>query len=71
MSRTGLNLVFAQNFQSGKTSISFTDISRNRQIPTDIYYPANTAGNNVPIASGNTKFPVVVFGHGFSSYIRI
>ncbi len=60
------NFIFAQNFQSGKTTITFTDISRNRQIPTDIYYPANTAGNNVSIASGNTRFPVVVFGHGFS-----
>ncbi|CAG5082383.1 poly(ethylene terephthalate) hydrolase family protein [Parvicella tangerina] len=35
----------------------------NRVIQTEVYYPANTAGNNVPIASG--QYPVIVFGHGF------
>jgi hypothetical protein len=34
-----------------------------RDIGTEIYYPAITAGDNTALASG--KFPVVVFGHGF------
>lgn len=34
-----------------------------RDIGTEIYYPAVTAGDNTALASG--KFPVVVFGHGF------
>ncbi|MCX6197909.1 MAG: T9SS type A sorting domain-containing protein [Bacteroidetes bacterium] len=35
-----------------------------RDIGTEIYYPATSAGNNTPVAAGN--FPVIVFGHGFS-----
>jgi pimeloyl-ACP methyl ester carboxylesterase len=54
----------AQSFQVGHKQQTFVDASRsNRSIPTEIYYPATTAGNNVPIASG--QFPVLVFGHGF------
>ena len=57
---------YAQPFVTGKRTISFIDASRsNREIATDIYYPANTAGNNVALATGTAKFPVVVFGHGF------
>ncbi|MFT3910960.1 MAG: T9SS type A sorting domain-containing protein [Ferruginibacter sp.] len=56
----------AQTYSTGKRSLTFIDNSRtDRPIPTDIYYPANTAGNNVAIATGSAKFPVVVFGHGF------
>ena len=56
----------AQTYSTGKQTLTFTDNSRSaREIPTEIYYPANTAGNNVPIATGTTKFPVVVFAHGF------
>ena len=56
----------AQSFLTGKRSITFIDNNRsNRAVATDLYYPANTAGNNVPVASGAEKFPVVVFGHGF------
>lgn len=63
-------------YQRGYRSQTFNDPSRSgRPIATDIYYPANTAGNNVPVASGSTRFPVVVFGHGFSlaasSYTRL
>lgn len=55
--------ILAQSMNIGHTSIMFYDSSRNRNIETEIYYPANTPGENVPIASGN--FPVIVFGHGF------
>jgi len=50
--------------QIGHTTVTFIDSSRsNRQIATEIYYPATTAGNNTPIASG--VFPLITFGHGF------
>ncbi|MEO8770063.1 MAG: T9SS type A sorting domain-containing protein [Ferruginibacter sp.] len=56
----------AQTYSTGKQTLTFTDNSRSdRQIPVELYYPANTAGNNVAIASGTAKFPVIVFGHGF------
>jgi pimeloyl-ACP methyl ester carboxylesterase len=55
--------ILAQSFDVGHTSITFYDSSRNRNIETEIYYPADNPGENVPIASGN--FPVIVFGHGF------
>lgn len=55
--------VSAQSFDVGHTSVTFYDSSRDRNIETEIYYPADNAGENVPIASGN--FPVIVFGHGF------
>src|ERR1035437_6559267 len=55
---------YAQTFRVGHKSQAFIDASRsNRNITSEIYYPANTTGDNVPIASG--QFPVVVFGHGF------
>jgi len=59
--------------QIGHTTITFNDPLRaggfgsgggpGRQIQTEIYYPASTAGNNVALASG--EFPIIVFGHGF------
>jgi pimeloyl-ACP methyl ester carboxylesterase len=55
--------ISAQPFDVGHTSITFYDSSRNRNIETEIYYPADNPGENVPIASGN--FPVIIFGHGF------
>jgi dienelactone hydrolase len=70
---------FAFSFASaqyaiGHTTITFNDPSRSggfgtgggpgRQIQTEIYYPATTAGDNTPVASGT--FPVIVFGHGFA-----
>jgi dienelactone hydrolase len=64
---------FAQ-YQVGHTTITFNDPARTggfgsgggtgRQIQTEIYYPANTAGDNVATASG--QFPVITFGHGFA-----
>ncbi len=51
-------------YQVGHLQQTFVDSSRgNRNITTEIYYPAATAGNNVPVAAG--QFPVLVFGHGF------
>ena len=57
----------AQLFQIGHTTITLIDTSRNfRNIPTEVYYPADVAGNNVPVTTANNnKFPVLAFGHGF------
>ena len=57
----------AQTYQIGHTTLTFVDASRNnRSIATEIYYPANSAGDNVPITTLNTiQFPSLVFGHGF------
>jgi len=55
---------YAQSFQVGHKQQTFIDASRsNRNITTEIYYPADMSGDNVSIASG--QFPVLVFGHGF------
>ena len=61
-------------YQVGHTTITFNDPARTggfgsgggsgRQIQTEIYYPANTSGDNVAVASG--QFPVITFGHGFA-----
>lgn len=53
----------AQNFPVGNRSMSLTDASRNRTITLDLYYPAQAAGANTPLASG--AFPLLTFGHGF------
>ena len=69
--------LFSQPFQVGRASITFIDSSRNnRNIPAEVYYPADMAGENVPISSvNNLKFPVLSFGHGFlmtwDSYMNI
>jgi dienelactone hydrolase len=65
--------LYAQ-YNVGTTTITFNDPGRSggfgssggsgRQIQTEVYYPAASAGMNVPVASGD--FPVIVFGHGFS-----
>ena len=61
-------------YQIGHTTITFNDPSRTggfgsgggngRQIQTEIYYPADIAGDNVSLA--NDTFPVIIFGHGFA-----
>lgn len=57
-------VVNGQTYFTGHTTITFTDSSRsNRNIPTEIYYPAVSTGDNVAAANGN--FPIIVFGHGF------
>lgn len=56
--------VFSQSYFVGHKQITFVDSSRsNRQIQTEVYYPATTAGDNTPFATG--QFPLIVFGHGF------
>jgi pimeloyl-ACP methyl ester carboxylesterase len=57
----------AQPFQIGHTTITFTDVNRgNRSIPAEIYYPADTTGDDVPLSLSTTaKFPALSFGHGF------
>ena len=56
--------ILAQPYPIGHTTTVYIDPSRNnRQIPTEIYYPGQTEGENVPVATGS--FPVLSFGHGF------
>lgn len=61
-----VSIGIAQPFAVGRRTVTFTDEQRNnRQISTELYYPATSNGNNVPVVGGTDKFPVVVFGHGF------
>ncbi|PHR42724.1 MAG: hypothetical protein COA32_17120 [Fluviicola sp.] len=56
--------MLGQNYPIGHTTIVFEDPNRgNREIETEIYYPATAAGDDTPGAIG--QFPVIVFGHGF------
>jgi len=58
--------VQAQVFEVGHRSETFVDPARgNRSIPVEVYYPADAAGENVPLASSGAPFPVVVVGHGY------
>ena len=54
---------FAQTFNVGHTSTVLYDNTRIRDVNTEIYYPADSNGDDVSISIGN--FPVIVFGHGF------
>ncbi|NRA13191.1 MAG: hypothetical protein HRT57_14680, partial [Crocinitomicaceae bacterium] len=57
------NAIYSQH-QIGHTTITFQDANRgSRNIETEIYYPAQTAGTNTTAVQD--AFPVVVFGHGF------
>ncbi|MEI6409398.1 MAG: T9SS type A sorting domain-containing protein [Bacteroidota bacterium] len=59
-----LATTLSAQFQIGHSTVTFNDPARsNRPILTDIYYPADAAGNDVPLATG--EFPVIQFGHGF------
>ncbi len=52
-------------FQIGHRSVTFNDPDRSgRAVDFELYYPATSAGDNVPFESG--AFPLVVFGHGFA-----
>jgi pimeloyl-ACP methyl ester carboxylesterase len=57
----------AQPFSIGHSSVTLIDPDRgNRQIPTELYYPADVAGNDVPVTLQTLEqFPLLVFGHGF------
>ena len=55
--------LLAQPFEIGHTTMAFFDSTRNRNVDTEVYYPANMGGDDVEVATGN--FPVLVFGHGF------
>ena len=55
--------LFAQTFNIGHTSTILYDNTRIRDVNTEIYYPADSNGDDVSISNGN--FPVIVFGHGF------
>jgi predicted dienelactone hydrolase len=72
-----LLFVNAQAQQVGHTTITFADASRTggfgsgggtgRQIQTEIYYNAATAGQDVPMVLVNGKTAgTIVFGHGFA-----
>ena len=54
-------------YSLGHTSVAWADPARGNQVVTaEVWYPADVAGNNVPIADApGNGFPVVAFGHGF------
>lgn len=56
-----------QPWAIGRTSATWVDSSRaNRPVAVDIYYPAASAGSDVPVAGApGDRFPGVAFGHGF------
>lgn len=57
----------AAAYELGHRTMTFFDPERsNRDISTEIYYPADVAGEDVPLAEPPAGgFPVVTFGHGF------
>lgn len=50
-------------YEIGQQQTNFVDPARSRTVGVTIYYPADTPGDSVPVASG--AFPVISFGHGF------
>jgi len=62
----------ASELSIGFTFMEFMDAERGgRKIPVEIYYPADTALENVPVsAKGHGKFPLVIFTHGYLSKIK-
>lgn len=51
--------------QTGRATLSLVDPTRgNREIPLELYYPADQSGTDVPVADG--AYPVIAFGHGFA-----
>lgn len=59
-------LAVAQPYSIGQLSTTINDPTRsNRAIGIEVFYPANSNGNNVPVATGEL-FPVIIIGHGFS-----
>lgn len=59
-------IAFSQNFKIGHRQMLWVDSLRsNRQVLTELYYPADTKGEDVPVAGGKFKFATIVFGHGY------
>jgi pimeloyl-ACP methyl ester carboxylesterase len=60
-------VTIAQPFLIGQTTLHFTDPLRgNRKIAVEIFYPADSAGCDIPLAGPEgLRFPVLCFGHGF------
>lgn len=58
----------ADAYQIGHRVVTWQDPARgNRSIATDVFYPADAAGDNVPVSAPPPGgFPVVAFGHGFT-----
>lgn len=57
---------FSQRYAVGHRQVTWNDSTRaNRPVRTEVYYPAATNGDDVPVAPDGKRFPVVVFGHGF------
>lgn len=54
---------FAQPYAVGHTTAVMFDALRTRDVPVELHYPANVAGEGVPAVAG--AFPVLVMGHGF------
>ena len=50
---------FTQTFNIGHTSTVLYDNARIRDVTTEIYYPADSNGDDVSISIGN--FPVIVW----------
>jgi predicted dienelactone hydrolase len=67
----------AQSFSAGHASIVLRDSQRsNRKVPVEIFYPAGSGVNGSDtIKSGNERFPVICFAHGYllsgTSYAHI
>jgi len=60
------NNLLSQTYNTGHTKFSLIDTGRaNRTIPVEIYYPADSSGDNVPLSAAELKFPVLCFGHGY------
>ncbi len=63
----GITSALCQPFQIGHITFDYIDPYRgNRFVNTEIYYPADIAGEDVPVTSQTSQpFPLIVFGHGF------
>ncbi|MDA0972972.1 MAG: T9SS type A sorting domain-containing protein [Bacteroidetes bacterium] len=58
------SFAFCQQFPIGSLDVVFQDPERNnRNIPTEVYYPAVLGGAEQAAAEG--QFPVIIIGHGF------
>jgi predicted dienelactone hydrolase len=57
----------AAGYEVGHTSLTYYDPDRgDRPVPSEVYYPAETGGDDVPVAAPPFGgFPVVSFAHGY------